>query len=129
VQTSIVLDDRPAASVPSSPEAPEAPEAPVATVLEFARPTPVPVQALAADTPAVPTAQGPWLAPLAEAPPPAAPAEAGAVTSPAPAGAGAVAPGDIDALVRRLHDPLVRRLKAELRLDRERVGRSLDLRH
>ena len=34
-----------------------------------------------------------------------------------------------DDLVRRLYDPLVRRLKAELRLDRERVGRSLDLRH
>jgi hypothetical protein len=56
---------------------------------------------------------------------------------PAPSGgaspAGGAAPGgaaaDVDALVRRLYDPLARRLKAELRLDRERVGRALDLRH
>jgi hypothetical protein len=38
-------------------------------------------------------------------------------------------PTDLDALLRRLNDPLVDQLKAELRLDRERVGHGLDLRH
>jgi hypothetical protein len=71
--------------------------------------------------------------------PPSLPAElseAGARTTggataaggPAPAVPGAAA-ADVDALVRRLYDPLARRLRAELRLDRERVGRALDLRH
>jgi len=46
-----------------------------------------------------------------------------------PAGAGSTSPTEVDALVRRLYDPMVRRLKAELRLDRERAGRALDLRH
>jgi len=35
---------------------------------------------------------------------------------------------DVDALVGKLYAPLVRRLKAELRLDRERAGHVLDLR-
>jgi hypothetical protein len=64
--------------------------------------------------------------PAAEVPPPGAPTAA-------PAGPGAAAgpstPAEVDALVRRLYDPLVRRLKAELRLDRERAGNVLDLRH
>ena len=59
-------------------------------------------------------------------PPPAAP---GAAAAGGPGAAASVAPGDVDALVRRLYDPLARRLRAELRLDRERIGRSLDLRH
>lgn len=36
-------------------------------------------------------------------------------------------PTDIDTLVARLYDPIVRKLKAELRLDRERAGTALDL--
>jgi hypothetical protein len=36
---------------------------------------------------------------------------------------------DVDALVRKLYDPIARKLKAELRLDRERAGYGLDLRH
>lgn len=63
-----------------------------------------------------------------------------ATTDPAAAtgAAGAAAPGqptgstsptEIDNLVRRLYEPIVRRLKAELQLDRERAGRSLDLWH
>jgi hypothetical protein len=43
--------------------------------------------------------------------------------------AGSTSPTDVDTLVRRLYDPIVRRLKAELQLDRERAGHSLDLRH
>jgi hypothetical protein len=35
---------------------------------------------------------------------------------------------DIDELARRLYDPLAARLKAELRLDRERAGLITDLR-
>lgn len=46
-----------------------------------------------------------------------------------PAAAGSSSPTEMDALVRRLYDPMVRRLKAELRLDRERAGHALDLRH
>jgi hypothetical protein len=35
----------------------------------------------------------------------------------------------VDELVRRLYDPLSARIKAELRLDRERWGQLTDLRH
>jgi hypothetical protein len=42
---------------------------------------------------------------------------------------GSSSPTEVDTLVRRLYDPIVRRLKAELQLDRERAGHSLDLRH
>jgi hypothetical protein len=55
-----------------------------------------------------------------------APAAAGAIPGQP---AGSTSPTEIDKLVRRLYDPIVRRLKAELQLDRERAGRSLDLWH
>jgi hypothetical protein len=45
-----------------------------------------------------------------------------------PAAAGAPPP-DLDELARRLFDPLSARLRAELRLDRERAGVVTDLRH
>ena len=41
---------------------------------------------------------------------------------------GALAAASTDELVRRLFDPLAARLKAELRLDRERAGFVTDLR-
>jgi hypothetical protein len=89
---------------------------------------------------------GPVGAPEQAPPPEARPAEdtaglppAGAsvqalATPPAPGAPGpgvpaSTSPTDIDALVQRLFDPLVRLLKAELRLDRERVGHALDLRY
>ena len=58
-------------------------------------------------------------------------------TEPAPAPPGGVpsstgtdaAAGQPDELVKKLFDPLLRRLKAELRLDRERRGSLTDLRH
>ncbi len=56
-----------------------------------------------------------------------APAPASGTSStapPTPAAAGA----DPDELVKKLFDPLLRRLKTELRLDRERRGRLTDLR-
>jgi hypothetical protein len=59
--------------------------------------------------------------------PAAAPGASGGVTPGQPAGSNS--PTEIDHLVRRLYDPLVRRLKAELQLDRERAGHSLDLWH
>jgi hypothetical protein len=37
--------------------------------------------------------------------------------------------GDPEELVKKLFDPLLRRLKIELRLDRERRGRLTDLSH
>jgi hypothetical protein len=42
---------------------------------------------------------------------------------------GSSSPTEVDNLVRRLYEPIVRRLKAELQLDRERAGRFLDLWH
>ncbi|HEU5266569.1 MAG TPA: hypothetical protein VFU35_07705, partial [Jatrophihabitans sp.] len=73
---------------------------------------------------------------------PAAPAppagEAAAPSSPAAAPAAAAAAGpaaaavggtpNLDELARRLYDPLAARIKAELRLDRERFGLVTDLR-
>ncbi|MGY1935063.1 hypothetical protein [Nocardia gipuzkoensis] len=45
---------------------------------------------------------------------------------PTSATAGA-SPTDIDGLVDRLYEPIARKLKAELRLARERAGVALDL--
>jgi hypothetical protein len=65
----------------------------------------------------------------------------GAIPSPPSAAAGAApggaspavgglpAPTAVDELVHRLFDPFTRQFKAELRLDRERVGHALDLRY
>ncbi|WP_174185832.1 hypothetical protein [Nocardia barduliensis] len=58
------------------------------------------------------------------------PSESGATQSPAtsaPASAAGVSPTDIDGLVDRLYEPIARKLKAELRLARERAGTALDL--
>jgi hypothetical protein len=51
----------------------------------------------------------------------------GAVTKAAGAAAGAGTPST-DEMVRKLFEPLAARLKAELRLDRERAGFVTDLR-
>lgn len=72
--------------------------------------------------------------PPAEVPPPEVPpAEvpaAGAPTAGGAPAAGAVAgAANPDELVKKLFDPLLRRLKTELRLDRERRGVLTDLRH
>ncbi|MGH3823472.1 MAG: hypothetical protein ACRDRA_11685 [Pseudonocardiaceae bacterium] len=62
--------------------------------------------------------------------PPEAPAPTTTTSTGAPApSTGSISPTDVDTLVRRLYDPIVRRLKTELQLDRERAGHSLDLRH
>ena len=53
---------------------------------------------------------------------------AGAAAAPANPAAGGAAGASTDELVRRLFDPLAARLKAELRLDRERAGLITDLR-
>jgi hypothetical protein len=58
----------------------------------------------------------------------AAPAGAAAATA-AGAAPGLTASPDLDELARRLFDPLTARLRAELRLDRERAGVTTDLRH
>jgi len=77
--------------------------------------------------------------PSAESAPPAPPAPAStsptaaagtAAAAATTAAAAAAAPGGLplDELARRLFDPLAARLKAELRLDRERAGLLTDLR-
>ena len=67
--------------------------------------------------------------PAADSPAPttAAPAAPGA-SGPAAAGAPAAGAANLDELARRLYDPLAARIKAELRLDRERFGLVTDLR-
>ncbi|WP_438854743.1 hypothetical protein [Agromyces sp. M3QZ16-3] len=57
----------------------------------------------------------------------AAAALGGAATAAGAAlGGGATGPGEVEQLVRRLYGPLVRRIKAELLLDRERRGIRID---
>jgi hypothetical protein len=51
------------------------------------------------------------------------------MTSAPAAPGGAAAGGDPEELLKKLFDPLLRRLKAELRIDRERRGALTDLRH
>jgi hypothetical protein len=69
-----------------------------------------------------------------EPPPAASPAAPGPTPEPAPTSAAATAApppaagGDPEELVKKLFDPLLRRLKTELWLDRERRGRLTDLR-
>jgi hypothetical protein len=111
--------------------------------IQFVQYVPAPVQTVVVDQP--PQVSTELVVQRADPDEPAttsAPATTGPAATPdalGPAGAvGAVIPGqptgsnsptEIDNLVRRLYDPLVRRLKAELQLDRERAGRSLDLWH
>ncbi len=54
-----------------------------------------------------------------------APAASSTTTTPAPAPP-AAAPENVEQLVRKLYGPLVRRIKAELLLDRERRGIRID---
>jgi len=59
--------------------------------------------------------------------PPPAPAAPAPVTPQAAQGQAAAAEAEPEELVRRLYDPLLRQLKAELRRDRERRGLLTDL--
>jgi len=65
-------------------------------------------------------------APAADSAPSAAPVEA---ASTPPAAAPAPGGGDAESLLAKLFDPLLSRLKTELRLDRERRGNLTDLWH
>jgi hypothetical protein len=84
-------------------------------------------------TPSTPSTPGPSGPPAlivqraAEAPPPAGPG--GTTAAPAPTGPPAPAgSGNLDDLAAKLYDRIRGRLKAELRLDRERAGLVTDLR-
>jgi len=69
-------------------------------------------------------------APPPEPPPAAAPAEsAPAATTSAPAAAAPAAGAEPTELLAKLYDPLLRKLRAELRIDRERRGALTDLWH
>lgn len=117
--------DQPAAAAPSVPRQ--------ALVVQTAPPDPAPAEIaepaqdltpdLGADAPGgqdIPS-QAPSAAPAGTLP-------AGAPAAGAAAGAAAAA-SNPDELVKKLFDPLLRRLKTELRLDRERRGMLTDLRH
>jgi hypothetical protein len=106
------------------------PPAPVVQRETAAHPVPaarevtvVQAQAAAVAAPDLPAADlggtggGPSDGPVPTAPPGTPPAAAG------------TPPPDLDELARRLFDPLSARLRAELRLDRERAGVVTDLRH
>lgn len=84
------------------------------------------VQRAAEDEPLATTEPAPVTGP---APPDSAAAPGAADTAAPGQHTGSTSPTEIDNLVRRLYDPIVQRLKAELQLDRERAGRSLDLWH
>lgn len=64
-----------------------------------------------------------------EAPPPEPVAPAPATVAPVPAQAAPAAQPETEELVKKLFDPLLRRLKTELRLDRERRGALTDRPH
>ena len=90
------------------------------------------VQRQQPDAATEPAAEPPPGEPTPTPAPPAAATAAGpaATTAGAAATGAAAAPGAVplDELARRLFDPLAARLKAELRLDRERAGLLTDLR-
>ncbi|HKS44907.1 MAG TPA: hypothetical protein VJT49_07270 [Amycolatopsis sp.] len=108
------------------PPAQRAPAPPtVQTVVQGTVPVmagPVEVTVQREDTGAAPAAVG--------APPPADATESAALAAPPPSAAAAPAPGQSpDELVKKLFDPLLRLLKTELRLDRERRGALTDRWH
>ncbi|RFS83458.1 hypothetical protein D0T12_20640 [Actinomadura spongiicola] len=75
-----------------------------------------------------PAKREPALSPVATPPP--VPVQREQAPAPPPAKGGAERPGDmdLDELARRLVGPMSRLLRAELRMDRERVGRLRDQR-
>ncbi|MDQ1738822.1 MAG: hypothetical protein QOE53_474, partial [Pseudonocardiales bacterium] len=109
--------------------------APAAAMVEgapatFSRPAAeLPVQRDFAPSEPMPSPEPPLAQPVQRTDSPAA--AAGPPTGPAAAVPGLAATGtvDIEDLARRLYDPLSARLKAELRLDRERAGLITDVRH
>jgi hypothetical protein len=107
-------------------------EQPPATLFSVQRDEPTRSPEMVGDVPVTATAQR-QDEPVEPAPP--ATEAAGPVEHAAPAaaasvaGAPATAPPETDELVRKLFDPLLRRLKTELRLDRERRGALTDRRH
>ncbi len=103
--------------VPSAPVVQTLPAGPVPVTqtVQVVQTAPEPVDAVPAPvTEATTPAPGPAGTPAGA--PAGAPAPAGAATPP-------------DELAKKLFEPLLRRLKAELRLDRERRGVLTDLRH
>jgi pyruvate/2-oxoglutarate dehydrogenase complex dihydrolipoamide acyltransferase (E2) component len=79
-----------------------------------------------------PADQTQQVVPQPDVPPIEEPAAVPDTAAPTTSATPAVAPGAAaapDELVKKLFDPLLRRLKAELRLDRERRGVLTDLRH
>ncbi|MGK8501080.1 hypothetical protein [Nocardia asiatica] len=82
------------------------------------------------ETPADPTpdqAAAPSTVEPAATPPSTSEAPQSSAASAPPSAAAGVSPTDIDGLVDRLYEPIARKLKAELRLARERAGTALDL--
>ncbi|MEV7095323.1 hypothetical protein AB0M80_21025 [Amycolatopsis sp. NPDC051045] len=100
-------------------EAPEAPlPLPVARIAEHSRPSTTDFPHGGTPAPSVP--------PIIQREPEAAPEPA---PTPAAAPPAAAAPTETEELVKKLFDPLLRRLKTELRLDRERRGALTDRPH
>lgn len=119
----------------SLPSAPSLPSTPDLSSLAPATPSPPYLSSLASQLPDVSSADE-LRSRAAEAVPEAADAtnsasdtltRAGQALSPgAPAGSSSAATENVEQLVRKLYGPLVRRIKAELLLDRERRGIRID---
>lgn len=125
VQRAERYDTYPAPNLALSLRAP-AVSAPQAAQLQFSEPPPVSVVAQReVSDPEPASAEAEPTGPPAEPVPTPAPASAASTAAPPTSPA---AGGDPEELVKKLFDPLLRRLKTELRLDRERRGRLTDLR-
>jgi hypothetical protein len=75
------------------------------------------------------TVEGPATETVSQRQEVAAPAPPSTADAAPVAAASAAAAAEPEELLKKLFDPLLRRLKAELRLDRERRGALTDLRH
>ncbi|MFE6781764.1 extensin [Streptomyces sp. NPDC057680] len=113
-----VVQRQAAAGAPPSVTPAAAPAVPVVT--------PAPLQRTSAAPGPVPAAHAPRAAAAVSRTAPTAPSPSVQRTAAAPGSAEPESPTQLDELARRLVTPLSRLLRAELRADRERVGRLRD---
>lgn len=102
----------------------------MALVVHAAPPEPAPSQVVQRESIVAPSVEpAPDVVPEAVAELPGPPGQAPMEAAAGLPAAGAPAAGSPEEMAKKLFDPLLRRLKTELRLDRERRGMLTDLRH
>jgi hypothetical protein len=119
---------RPVSGTLPAPTMTTAPELPPVVQREESEPVPAEAAPTGAALPEVPAAPAQSPAPDAAAPAPPS-ATAAAPAAPGAPGAPGQAGQEPEELLKKLFDPLLRRLKTELRLDRERRGALTDRWH